>query len=1001
MRHRLFVGTFLAALVVVAHVATAVPVVVNSGFEAGPVNPYPGYGAISDWTRIHPPGNSGTNDAAGPFVNGLPIPELSRAAFIQGGGTLQQTVSGFDVGTDYIVQYRENERGMAGAVARIQVDLGGTTVVPVHDITRTAQFTTVVSAPFTATAASHSLEFIRSAGIGDNTALIDHVLITEADRHIFSPSFEEGPLNGWPGYGPVTGWIENGGGGSNDASGPFLNGLPIPDGGRVAFIQTSGSLAQTIVGLTPAQNYILQYAENERGQGASPVARAQVDIGGTTVVAAHDVTRTAQFATVVAQFSAAADHTQLELIHPGGGTGDNTVLFDSLYITPAGSPFVKNASFEDGPVNPWPGYGQVNSWNWDTPGGGNRGTNDAGGPFIAGAGIADGARTAFLQGIGSLSQTVVGLIPGQEYSLTLATATRSGQGNDLRVLVDGQLVSGGRITYTTFQDLTTATFVASDISAVLTLQTTNPRGGDRTTLMDHVRVNALGIAAAPTITNPSFEDGATPPWPGYTAVSGWASDTSDSGVNDASGPFLGGMAIPDGSRVGFIQRIGDLSQTLTGLTPGEVYELDLAVAHRPGYDTNDLQVLVDGEIVAGGASSFNQLTDVTSARFIASGTTASLILRTTNPKAIDTTTVVDNLRIHAVGPVAAPTITNGSFEDGPTAPWPGYGPVNGWGSDSHETGSNDAGGPFLSGLPIPDGGHIGFIQGGGTLSQTVTGLEAGKAYTIQYFENERGAAHAGAPTGRLSVEVDGAEIVPTHDVNRTDAFRRVVSAPFTATSMAAALAMIHPGGVADNSVLLDNVVITRAVPVLTNLGFEAPFPDPEGNGFEYRPVGPGLGWTFTGGAGVSMNARGFMAGQANAPEGGQIGFLQGAGAIIEQALAGFEPGKMYSLSWAQKTRLGGPFNTNDLLVELIGSGDVLTLFGGLVESGAWEEVTSDAFVASADAYTLRFSTRNPLGGDSSTFIDDVRFNFISEIPEPATVALLGLGALGVLRRRKR
>ena len=62
---------------------------------------------------------------------------------------------------------------------------------------------------------------------------------------------------------------------------------------------------------------------------------------------------------------------------------------------------------------------------------------------------------------------------------------------------------------------------------------------------------------------------------------------------------------------------------------------------------------------------------------------------------------------------------------------------------------------------------------------------------------------------------------------------------------------------------------------------------------------------------------------------------------------------------------------------------------------------SGAFVASADAYTLRFSTSNPLGGDSSTLIDDVHLIFANEIPEPATLALLALGGLALLRRRRR
>ena len=62
--------------------------------------------------------------------------------------------------------------------------------------------------------------------------------------------------------------------------------------------------------------------------------------------------------------------------------------------------------------------------------------------------------------------------------------------------------------------------------------------------------------------------------------------------------------------------------------------------------------------------------------------------------------------------------------------------------------------------------------------------------------------------------------------------------------------------------------------------------------FQYRPAGSP--WTFTGGAGISGNGSGFTSGNPPAPEGAQVAFLQGTGAI-SQTVAGWAAGTYHQL----------------------------------------------------------------------------------------------------------
>lgn len=111
-----------------------------------------------------------------------------------------------------------------------------------------------------------------------------------------------------------------------------------------------------------------------------------------------------------------------------------------------------------------------------------------------------------------------------------------------------------------------------------------------------------------------------------------------------------------------------------------------------------------------------------------------------------------------------------------------------------------------------------------------------------------------------------------------------------------------------------------------------------------------------------------------------MGFLQGSS--IVQTISGFELGASYSVSWFEQTRLNGG-GSNDLAVLI----DGVPVFGShIVGNTSWIGQTSTDFIATSTSHTLEFRTTNPLGGDRTTFIDDVFFNFVDENDAPTAEA---------------
>ena len=151
-----------------------------------------------------------------------------------------------------------------------------------------------------------------------------------------------------------------------------------------------------------------------------------------------------------------------------------------------------------------------------------------------------------------------------------------------------------------------------------------------------------------------------------------------------------------------------------------------------------------------------------------------------------------------------------------------------------------------------------------------------------------------------------------------------------------------------------------------NASFEVPV---VGSGtfgaFQYDPNG--VGWTFTGNAGVAGNGSGFTAGNPNAPDGSQVGFLQGNGSISQSVLL---PAGTYSLSFEAAQR--GNDNNGGQTFEVLVDGDAVGTF--TPPGTGYTLFTTGSFTVASGSHTISFVGLNPLGGDNTAFLDHVSLN---------------------------
>ena len=162
-------------------------------------------------------------------------------------------------------------------------------------------------------------------------------------------------------------------------------------------------------------------------------------------------------------------------------------------------------------------------------------------------------------------------------------------------------------------------------------------------------------------------------------------------------------------------------------------------------------------------------------------------------------------------------------------------------------------------------------------------------------------------------------------------------------------------------------------PPLAAAGFESPA---VGTGtwssFAYNPAG--AGWTFNSGSGVAGNGSGFTSGNPNAPEGTQVGFLQGAGSTIGQSVANW-PAGTYALTFDAAQRGNYQHGGQDFQVLIDGNA-----VGTFRPSGTSYTVYQTApFAVAAGAHTITFKGLDTAGGDNTAFLDAIG---IVSVPVP-------------------
>jgi len=147
-------------------------------------------------------------------------------------------------------------------------------------------------------------------------------------------------------------------------------------------------------------------------------------------------------------------------------------------------------------------------------------------------------------------------------------------------------------------------------------------------------------------------------------------------------------------------------------------------------------------------------------------------------------------------------------------------------------------------------------------------------------------------------------------------------------------------------------------------------------------------WSSVGQTGINGGASCCTPFAPAAPSEGPFAFIQGQGSL-SQTISGFTIGDSYTLTYLDAARFGDDGDTNTLTAT-IGTGSLQTT----PVSAAWNSRTLP-FTANATTLTLAFTTGTP-PNDQTLDIDS-----ISIVPEPTSLALVGVGLAGFLGRRRR
>lgn len=667
-----------------------------------------------------------------------------------------------------------------------------------------------------------------------------------AASFVLNPSFESNYNPTFPSYGPIDNW--SGGSGVNQRNGPFHNGgTPIPDQARVAFIQGSASLSQTISGLTPGESYWIQFSYDARNccGGTIDLLTKFNDADLDRIPNVRPITGGNPYLFRNVRFTPDADTGVLKFTTIAGG--DATVVMDSITIVQRSTNevVVMNPSFEASGIVagtdeiPAGVISPANLAGWT--GEGTYGVDQSGvGPYADNGTNPDQDNVAFIQDVGALRQVIPNLSAGTEYDLSFAVNATGGSSPHLRVSADGVVLLdvdvasvGGGAEYVRH----TVKFTPAAPSAEIAFEQT--ASGGHTLLLDDVHVTGAVIVPLDCL---KFTPSAAEIAPGQTADFSLVVD-----------PRL-------------IEK-GPASLTIRLASP--------AVATLNGAAEDGTLVL---NFAKGGAPS--QSFSVTG---VGRGVARVEITE-------DADQCVQN---SATINVVTSLVRNPSFEATAAPGAPGYGDILAWEAEGGH-GLNNATGPFHDNGAVPDRLQVAFLQGSGKLRQRISGLESGKNYWVQFAYNARNCCGG---TIDLAVNWDGVEIGKITGITAAGQGGAgdypLYHTSFVAASASGVLEFVSKAD-GDASVLIDGVNIVQRTAdevIVFNPSFEA-----EGiaDGVGYIQPSKIMGWRATGGYGVNITGVGPFTDNGRGPDQDRVFLMQGNGSSITQTIAGLEPGAVYT-----------------------------------------------------------------------------------------------------------